>query len=232
MIKICVAGTIALLLTFYSAQMARAHQPFFEEDDTNQETPMVVRDPTISTAVYATLETNEDVDYFTFSAAKGSRILVAITIPQIEGQQEFAPTLAVVGPGLPEGLLPARIRSEDYSGFGAITIAPVSPRDFFEPYSRTSYWSRQSEYVEIPRDDNYIVVVWHDSKDRTGRYVLVIGEREVRGGDPEFASKIDEYWTPVTTNLHTEEKLSLWQQLFDLIRLTGKRAGTLFRYPK
>ena len=232
MVKICVAGTIALLLTFYSAQVACAHQPFFEEDDTNEDTPMVVRDPTISTALYATLETNDDVDYFAFSAVKGSRVLVGITVPQIEGQQEFAPTVAVVGPGLPAGVLPAPVKSENYRGYGVIIIAPTPPRGFFEPFSRTKYWSRQSEYVEIPGDATYTVAVWHEPQDETGRYVAVIGDREVSGGDPEFASKIDEYWTPVTTNLHTEEKLSLWQQLFDLIRLTGKRAGTLLRYPK
>ena len=61
--------------------------------------PWRIDDPTISTVVYATLNSQRDVDYYTFDGKKGQRILMEITIPQIEGQDDFAPTLALMGAG-------------------------------------------------------------------------------------------------------------------------------------
>ena len=39
-------------------------------------------------------------------------------------------------------------------------------------------------------------MVWHP-QNLVGRYTLVIGQREVLGGDSNFARKLKEYWTPV-----------------------------------
>lgn len=40
------------------------------------------------------------------------------------------------------------------------------------------------------------MVVWHPQQS-IGRYTLVVGQREVLGGDPGFARKLKEFWTPV-----------------------------------
>jgi hypothetical protein len=46
---------------------ASAHQPFFEEKDFTANNPAQIQDPTISTAMYATLGTPNDVDYYSFN---------------------------------------------------------------------------------------------------------------------------------------------------------------------
>jgi len=66
----------------------------------------------------------------------------------------------------------------------------------FEPFSRTAYWRRQREKVTFPVDGEVYVVVW-SSQGSVGRYSLVVGQREVRGGDSDFARKLKAYWTPV-----------------------------------
>ena len=93
-----------------SAPPASAHRPYFEEADITADKPWSVSDPTISTAIYATLDTRSDADYYAFDGRKGQRILLSLTIPQIAGQEQFAPELALLGPGLGAASLPARRR--------------------------------------------------------------------------------------------------------------------------
>ncbi|MFN8474323.1 MAG: hypothetical protein U0822_19165 [Anaerolineae bacterium] len=193
---ILLAAGMALGLTLVHTPSASAHQPFFEDTPFDADTPFVVKDPTVSTAVYATLDTPTDKDYYVFDGAAGDSILLEMTIPQILGQDDFAPTMALIGPGLPTPELPSEIAQLD-SASGAIVIpAPDgAPQPFFEPFSRTSYWRRQSQRVVLPASGRYTVVVW-DPAARSGRYVFVIGDREIPGGDLAFPLKMRRYWTP------------------------------------
>jgi len=192
-----------LLLTFlvgchiiFQTEPVYAHQPYFEDTDFTNNTPWLITDPTISTAVYGTLSSMSDVDYFTFEGRAGQSILLAMSIPQIEGQDYFAPSITLMGPDLPSIALPSQIQSQ--AGHGAVIVAdqggevPV----FFEPFSRTRYWRRQRQYVVLPVSTTYHVAVWSPNGS-LGRYTFVIGDREIRGGDPAFGTKIRSYWQPV-----------------------------------
>jgi hypothetical protein len=187
---------IALALFVISALPALAHQPFFEEQDTTAAAPWRIKNPTVSTVIYATLESPADVDYFAFNGKAGQRILLEITVPQIAGQEEFAPTMALVGPGLPPVTLPADVSRPAGSGVLVLPPPPGPPSTFFEPFSRTSYWERQSQRVTLPKSGRFVVAVWHP-QEQVGRYGFVIGEREVPGGDLSFGRKLRTYWTPV-----------------------------------
>ena len=187
---------LAVTLVLVVAAPAFAHQPFFEESDFTPDAPWRIKDPTISTAVYATLETKDDVDYYTFEGRKGQRILLEITIPQIAGQELFAPEMALLGPGLAAGGLPARVVLPAGAGIELIPALTGPAQTFNEPFSRTSYWERQSQRVTLPADGRYVVAVWHGGGE-VGRYVFVIGDKERPGGDPAFRSKMRDYWTPV-----------------------------------
>lgn len=50
--------------------------------------------------------------------------------------------------------------------------------------------------MTLPADGLYTVAVWSDAR-AVGRYTLVVGDREVFGGDPAFGLKLPGYWTPV-----------------------------------
>lgn len=176
---------------------ALAHQPFFEENDLTFSNPEQIRDPTISTAIYSTLEKQDDVDYYAFEANENQSILLSITIPQITGQDNFAPTMALIGPGLPSGVLPRNISKPE--GLGLLILPPpMNATAFFEPFSRTSYRTRQEQHVKIPINGSYLVAVW-DEKGEIGRYVFVIGDREVPGGDLAFPIKMKNYWILVVS---------------------------------
>jgi hypothetical protein len=155
-----------------------------------------VADPTVSTAVYATLESRADVDYYVFDVRQGQSVLLELTIPQIAGQENFTPTLALLGAGLPVDALPDAIEPPAQGGTLILRAESGTPRRFDEPFSRTSYWERQSTRVKLPADGRYTVAVWNEAG-AVGRYTFVIGDRELFGGDRAFARKIRDYWTPV-----------------------------------
>ena len=190
---------IFVIALFALSAAASAHQPFFEDKEFTSEYPGHVKDPTISTAMYATLETPNDVDYYSFNGSKGQSILLSITIPQITGQDNFTPTMALMGPGLPPGDLPSLIMKPQDSGV-LILPSPANATAFFEPFSRTSYWTRQEQSVRLPANGSYSTAVW-DDKGQVGRYVFVIGDREMPGGDLAFPLKMRNYWTPVNQSI-------------------------------
>lgn len=173
-----------------------AHQPFFEDEDFTAKNPRYVENPSVSLAIYATLESRDDVDYYTFDARAGESIFIKITIPVIEGQELFVPEMAMMGPGLDAADLPAQVQRP--AGTGAVIIPRITgpvPENL-EPFSRTRYWERQEQSVTVPEDGRYTVAVWHPDAE-VGRYVFVIGTREIPGGDLRFRSKMQDYWTPV-----------------------------------
>lgn len=202
--RTAVALVLAVCLVLFSTSQASAHQPFFEDKDFTAKAPGTVKDPTVSTALYATLDSPRDVDYVTFDGKRGDSILIGLTIPAIAGQENFSPTVAILGPGLPRvgaAQLPHRVAAPTTSGSrpaGAVIwhAAPGKPSTFFEPFSRTSYWERQENRITLPADGRYTIAVWSDSC-AIGRYTLVVGDREVLGGDPAFPIKLPAYWQPV-----------------------------------
>ncbi|MDW8319577.1 MAG: hypothetical protein RMN53_17260, partial [Anaerolineae bacterium] len=189
---------LALAASLALALPAAAHRPYFEEQDVGPAAPWRIDDPTISTVVYATLEGRQDVDYFAFDGRAGQRILLEMVIPQIEGQADFAPTMALMGPGLPAATLPSAVVQPRGSGALLLPPPPGPAPTFFEPFSRTSYWERQSQRVTLPAGGRYVVAVWHP-EGRVGRYGFVIGDKERPGGDLAFGRKLRSYWTPVPT---------------------------------
>lgn len=151
--------SVVAVLGFIAPSLA--HQQFFEDAELNTSNPMYIKDPSISTAVCATLETASDVDYYTFNGTKGEIVFLSITIPQIAGQENFAPTMTLMGPGLRYADLPNQVVKP--GNFGAvILVPPANAISFFEPFSRTSYWTRQEQNVTLPENSSYLVAVWDD----------------------------------------------------------------------
>jgi hypothetical protein len=190
------AAVLGLCLVVLGATPALAHQPHFEEEDIQAENPWKVEDPTISTALYATLDSPGDVDYYTFDGHAGQAILLAMVIPQIQGQEDFAPSLALLGPGLAQTLPPARVAVPEGAGALLIGPPPGPATTFYEPFSQTSYWERQEQRVSLPADGRYVVAVYHPTH-LVGRYTFVIGDREKLGGDLAFPFKMRRFWTQV-----------------------------------
>lgn len=194
--RLLLVMVIGSCLYVLAAAPVSAHQPYFEDQDTDAENPWYIDDPSISTALYATLDSRGDVDYYEFLGMAQEVVLLKLTIPQIPGQEAFAPTMALIGPGLPEADLPDGVAVPEGAGALMIGPKPGPAATFYERFSRTSYWERQEQRVTLPASGRYFVAVWN-SDAQVGRYTFVIGEREELGGDWTFPFKMRRYWTPV-----------------------------------
>jgi hypothetical protein len=122
------APLLALVCATASTGAALAHQPFLENPDTTASTPIPVKDPAISTALFATLERPGDVDFYMFTVAAGQSIEIGMTIPQIAGQEEFTPSVGVIAAGLDSSAvseLPEEVRTLVSTQTGATVLEPV-----------------------------------------------------------------------------------------------------------
>jgi hypothetical protein len=200
--SIIVVGVFVILFLL-TARPALAHQPYFEDSDSTAGSPWPMVDPAISLALYFTLDSPTDVDYFTFTGRAGQSVLLSMTIPAIAGQEEFTPTLVFMGPGLPAVELPAAVQMPAGNGGLILRAATGKAATFFEPFTRTSYWRRQQETIKLPADGRYTVAIWSESG-QVGRYTFAPGTREIFGGDLAFVSKLKTYWTPVPAPAHTQ----------------------------
>ena len=107
-----IIASLIVLAALATPNVAQAHQPYCEFADLTPENPWAVPDATVSYAYFGNLYPAPDVDYFTFDASEGQSVLLSLSIPAIDGQEEFDPVIAVFGPGVDseEALeLPARV---------------------------------------------------------------------------------------------------------------------------
>lgn len=187
---------ILMIAAFLSVPEASAHRP--EEGVARGVT--VIPDPTTSFAYYREFGSGEFVHVYSVEGAAGQAFHAGINIPQLEGLENYGVTLAVFGPGLTE-LDPARLpddlrnlgrpstvpalpvstgaaRLPDLTGMGGVILESAVTEDFYEPFTQTSYWGRQSVDLTFPETGTYYLAVWQP-EETAGKYVMDTGRQEV-----------------------------------------------------
>ncbi len=188
-----------LLLPNLTPTIALAHQPYCEYADLTASNPWQAPDATVSYAYFGNLYPEPDVDYFTFEASAGQSVLLSLSIPAIDGQEKFAPVMALFGPGLDTETLanlPERVTAPAGQGSMMVPLGD-EPEYWFEPFGQRYYWNWENYFFNAPEDATYTVALWHP-QEQLGRYSFVIGSEEVRGGDQECRTSLGSYWTPLT----------------------------------
>jgi hypothetical protein len=167
---------VAVFLLIFSLILAAtvyAHQPIFERGNSTIENPVVVKDHSISQAIYGTLKSNNDIDFVKFNAKKGETFYLEMTVPRSRGNTAFMPYIALIGKGIyQKNTVPFKVEE----GLGVVVIQPTQPKYFFEKFTQTSYNILQSIRGEIPMDGEYIVAIYSPSSG--GKYALSVGEKE------------------------------------------------------
>lgn len=193
---------IALLVAslFLSLATAPAYARSYNTDDTNKadhrplfkngniSTPqnaLHIPDPVISWAIYASLDHPGETDYYSFQAKPGLALNVQVNIPALASLQNYAPHLALIGPGLPaptDATPSLTIPSGD--GVQIVNATHAGATDgFYEPFTQTNYWQRQSLIEPLAQSGTYYLVIFSLPADKiqTGKYVLAVGTKEVFG---------------------------------------------------
>lgn len=191
-------ASLLVLATMTVPAVVRAHQPYCEFADLTAESPWKTPDAAVSYAYFGNLYPAADVDYFTFDASAGQSVLLSLSIPAIDGQENFAPTMAVFGPGIDAETpltLPKRV-SAPTDQEGMLVPLGDEPVYWYEPFGGRYYWNWEDHVFDAPEDGEYTVALWHPEEE-LGRYSFVIGQREVFGGERDCMASFDTFWTPL-----------------------------------
>ena len=166
-------GIVLVTILFFAVPGASAHRPGWGNDSGATQ----IDNLSTSLAFYRELKAPAQVDVYTFQGQAGEHLHAGISIPAIFRLESYGVNMALMGPGLPEAdheALPA----DHPEGLGAIIIPNTPGKDFFEPFTLTSYWGRQRIEFNLPASGTYYLLVWNPSG-ATGKYVMDTGEAEV-----------------------------------------------------
>jgi hypothetical protein len=179
--------TILVLISLIPISSVSAHRPIWGNEDVT-----VIDNLSTSFAFYRDLPAGK-VHFYTFEGKQGQNLHAGINIPAIKGLENYSVTMALLGPGLPEvdhDLLPP----EHPENLGALIFPSKVSADFYEPFTQTLYWGRQSLDTALPDDGEYYLVVWQPNG-TAGKYVMDSGRAEVFGFGDMFLFPI--WWLQV-----------------------------------
>jgi hypothetical protein len=175
--------TACLLST--AAGSALAHVPYLERTDYSEIAPFEVRGSIEqSIAVYSWVEKRDggpatDVDAYRFTIGEPTPVYVEAIVPVCPGYEDFRPSFALVGPGLPTA--PAGLPFTVPNGYGAVVMDDpgTEPREsYFEPFGGKSYYQGPVLSQTLTTAGEYTVYYW-DPDQGGGDYVAVLGDQEI-----------------------------------------------------
>lgn len=178
---------VIALVVFIPASSASAHHPMWGDEDTT-----VVDNLTTSFAFYRNLPADK-VHVYTFIGKQGQNLHAGINIPAVKGLENYSVTMALFGPSLPQAAQ-EQLPPEHPEDLGALIFPSKVSADFFESFTQTRYWGRQSIEMTLPADGEYYLVIWQP-EGLAGKYVMDSGYDEVFGFGDLFLFPI--WWVQV-----------------------------------
>ena len=150
------------------------------------ESSLEIPDPNISWAIYESI--NGNVKYYSFHGEQGEMFYASIVIPKLENLENFAPSMAFIGPeSFLEIIDEFRIQKTNKSfpfslpdGYDAHVfdyIGDFPSNEFYEPFGQVTYWERQEVIFDFPVTGKYYLAVF-DKGSNPGKYALAIGTIE------------------------------------------------------
>jgi hypothetical protein len=169
----------AILIALITTRAAFAHRPIFVDpaSNTTRETAVKISDYQISWAIYAQLAQPGEINYYTFEGKRGEPVLIGVTLPKTEEATQFGIDVALIGNGFENPSKTSLALKSNESAIVASDPGHDSEAVFREPLTQTAYWVRQEMRVMLPSDGPYTIAVYN-SENKTGKYVLAVGERE------------------------------------------------------
>ncbi len=178
---------IIALVAFIPISNVSAHYPIWSDEDVT-----TLANLTTSFAFYRNLPADK-VHVYTFEGRQGQNLHAGINIPAVKGLEDYSVSMALFGPGLPEAnhdQLPLEHPEE----LGALIFPSEISANFFESFTQTLYWGRQTIEMTLPADGEYYLVIWQ-ADGMAGKYVMDSGRAEVFGFSDLFLFPI--WWVRV-----------------------------------
>jgi hypothetical protein len=156
---------------------------------------IVVEDIAVSQVAYRAISSDMPQLWMAFEGQAGESLDAQLGIPAIEGFENYRPSMAVVGPGLPKNTLPFDIPQ----GMGAIVLeSKVGETEiFYEPFSDTNSLILGNLELNLPVSGQYFVVAYHPDGVE-GKLWIALGTLEKFGASdmgkmPEWLKSVREF---------------------------------------
>jgi hypothetical protein len=172
---------LSLSILVLIVQAAQAHKPIFPDGTgCDQAGALPVDDVTVSQVAYTELTEACPQLWLTFDATAGQELYLQIALPQIDRYADLRPTVAVLGPGLPEVAgLPFAVPA----GYGAYVFPTddvFEPEPFHEPFTGTDDWILKELTHTLPSAGQYYIVAYLPSG-QVGKIWVAFGTKEQFG---------------------------------------------------
>lgn len=159
---------------------AFAHQPTISDGSAVDAAHAIkFKDVQVSRVVYHKVTAKTLQLWITFEVDQPQKLRLQLGVPFIERLHEYRPTLVLLGPGLPNAILPF----ETPGGTGGLifdTRDAGPPRVFHEPFTGTSSWILSEHDVQLPAAGRYYVVAYEPSG-KPGKLWVALGQKEAFG---------------------------------------------------
>ncbi|MFT5680342.1 MAG: hypothetical protein ACI8RZ_001248 [Myxococcota bacterium] len=160
-----------------SLSAAFAHKPSFSTGQhSSPESAFWVADPEVSIVLYHEVTCETPQLWMQLWLDPALPLYVQLGVPVIDRLSDHRPSMAILGPGLPEIDVPFEIPD----GLGGILIetdAVAESDEFYEPFSKTESWVLHEETLTLPEAGLGYIVAW-DPTDTTGKLWVAVGTRE------------------------------------------------------
>ncbi|NIV31895.1 MAG: hypothetical protein GWN58_21135 [Anaerolineae bacterium] len=176
--ELLVLGLIALLLLWSPVAFAHRPLPFGGAYD-DPEHALYLKETDVSQVVYYELTSETSELWLAFEAEGGEDLYLNLGVPVIERLRGFRPSLALLGPGLPEVSLPVEIPP----GLGGQVFPTEGIEEseiFHEPITDTRSWVLGEAELTLPEPGRYYVMAYSPSGTR-GKLWVAVGKREAFG---------------------------------------------------
>jgi len=167
---------------------ALAHKPIaVGETYPTRDVAVQVFDPDVSQVIYTEIAPEAPSSWIFVETAGPFDLYVSLGVPAIDRLVDFRPSLAIVGPGLPEINLPGTFAMPGGSGAVLLGTTAISePEAFFEPFTGTESWILLQQTVHLPEAGRYDIVALSgsdaaDAGSQFGKLWMAIGTREKFG---------------------------------------------------
>jgi hypothetical protein len=169
---------LSFLLISVLTPLVIAHAPLGTGDNESIDRATVIPDPTKSWALYSSLNSDGDPQYYTFNISSGQTIHVLMYKSLRPQDANFTPVLVLMGQGVNQtGDVPSKITVPE--GYKAQLIHPSVPNPSYEPFSPGVLAYVTDLTIDNATSGKYYLVVYEASSNPTGgHYGLAIGDRE------------------------------------------------------
>jgi len=169
---------VMFLVALSLSLAAHAHKPAFSGDYDTPEEAWEVVDPEISIVLYQEITCELPILWMTLEGEEGFPLYIQLGVPVIDRLADYRPSVALVGPGLPEPDAELPFELPDGSGIIVFDTEDLErPDDFYEPFTQTESWVWVEETVELPETGTAWLVAWHPGN-QTGKLWVATGTVE------------------------------------------------------